>query len=63
MKEHLYKLMIAFMAAWTIAGVFEEPHRQAIVYSICCTMSYGIYLGIHSLIYKKAKSVIFGELP
>ena len=51
MRQKLYQIMIAFMAAWTMAGIFQEPHRQAIVYSFCCALSYAIYIGLHTDIF------------
>jgi hypothetical protein len=61
MKQKLYETMIAFIVAWTLAQVFQEPHRQALVYSISMTVAYAIFTGLHFAIWDSLKKMFTVE--
>lgn len=61
-RQKLFYLCFAFVFMWTLGEVFEVKHRENLVQTICITISYGIYLGLHSIAWNQIKT-LFGKTP
>lgn len=58
MRQKLFYLGCAFVFMWTLGQVFEAPHRQNLVQALSMTFAYGVYLGLHSMMWQQIKAFV-----
>lgn len=55
MRINLFYLACCFVFMWTLGDVFKSTYRENLVQALSMTLGCAIYLGLHTVLWKKLK--------